>query len=108
MTDDDAWRLPIGATLDEARGRLILARFGPEAKQIGEALAARLRAQHPDAPIDARVFGLDTLLASYPHPRATQDYRIALGMIAFTTSSGSLGAVAIVLDWETGQVLASG
>lgn len=36
--DDDGWRLPVGETLDERRARLILSRFGSEAKRVSPAL----------------------------------------------------------------------
>jgi hypothetical protein len=59
MTEaDDDWILPVGERLDERRARLILKRFGPEARRVGQALADRLQEEQPGRLVEGRVFGV--------------------------------------------------
>jgi hypothetical protein len=106
--DDNAWRLPIGETLDEARAQAILARFGWEARQVGQVLADRLKDEHPERQVDGRVFGVRTLLHAYQHPRDVASPGITLGIVTQELSSSGLRAIAIMLEWDTGRVVVRG
>jgi hypothetical protein len=92
MTEPDAldWYLPLGEALDEARARAILARFGPEVKRIGQEFAERVRAEAPGRPVEGKVYGLETLLHAYRHPRGPELTGVALGHIAYEPSGGGI------------------
>jgi hypothetical protein len=104
MTENDDWRLTVGETLDDRRARLILARFGPEARRIGRGLATRLRAETPGRVVEGTTYGLNTLLAAYPDPRRKELTAIALGHIWYEPSGGGIKVIPILLDWERGRV----
>lgn len=105
---DDDWILPVGETLDERRARLILARFGPEAKRVGQARAARLRADVPGRVVEGKITGLPTLLHAYRAPRRADLTGICLGYVAYEPSGGGITVIPILLDWESGRVHARG
>jgi hypothetical protein len=106
VTDADEWRLPVGEILDERRARLILARFGPEVRRVGQELADRLRAELPGRKVEGKVYGLPSLLHAYGHPRSADLTGIALGHVAYEPSGGGIRTIVIRLDWASGQVSA--
>jgi hypothetical protein len=106
LSDDDDWRLPVGETLDERRARLILARFGPEARRISQDLAARLRVERPGGRVEGKVYELATLLHAYRHPRSADLAGIGLGFVAYEPSGGGIMTIPIVLAWNSGRVAA--
>ena len=106
MRDADDWRLPVGETLDERRARLILARFGPAVERIGQALAARLRAELPGRKVEGKVYEVATLLHADRHPRSADLAGIGLGYVAYALSSGGIMTIPIVLAWNSGRVAA--
>jgi hypothetical protein len=106
MRDADAWRLPVGETLDERRALLILARFGPEARRISQDLAARLRVERPGGRVEGKVYELATLLHAYRHPRSADLAGIGLGFVAYEPSGGGIMTIPIVLAWNSGRVAA--
>jgi hypothetical protein len=104
MRDDDDWRLPVGETIDERRARLILARFGPEVRRVGQALADRLRAELPDRRIEGTVYGLPSRLHADQRPRRAELTGIALGHVADEPSGGGWKVIPISLKWDSGRV----
>jgi hypothetical protein len=46
------------------------------------------------------------LLAAYQRPRDEASIGITLGLVAHALNSGGLRAVAIVLEWDSGRVVA--
>jgi hypothetical protein len=106
MRDADEWRLPVGEMLDERRARLILTRFSPEARRVGQDLAVRLRAELPDRKVEGKLYGLPVLLHAYQQPRRAEVTGIALGHVADEPRGGGWRVLPLSLKWDSGRVVA--
>jgi hypothetical protein len=88
-----------------AAAGLILARFGPDVRRVGQELADRLRAELPDRRVEGKVYGLSSLLHAYQHPRRAELTGIALGHVAYEPNGGGWKVIPISLQWESGRVV---
>jgi hypothetical protein len=105
---DDDWILPVGEALDDARARLIRARFGREAERLGRELADRLRREHPELDVHGRVFGVRTLRQANPFPRTPASRALWLGHVFHPSPAGQPKTYRILLAWDTGDVTVEG
>jgi hypothetical protein len=96
-----------GETLDKRRARLILTRFGPDVRRVGQALADRLRAERPGRKGEGAISGLQSRLHAYGHPCSPDLNGIALGHVANEPSGRGITAIVIRLEWAWTGVRAS-
>ena len=106
---DEPWYLPVGERLTPERAAAIVARFRDEVRAVGEAVAARLRAERPGREVRGRVCGVDRVLEAFRVERGPGAWGVWVGDVGYRHEAGGRTvSVGIVLERETGRVRAVG